>query len=288
MVETARFNFVLPPGRLIAGHVVEQNKTDYQNRPLTEDKWYRYIGVAVRKDQLGGSVNGQPVENVTALLTAMYQFGCMSVQQYPAVYARAQQFLAGDFSWKIKDGDLPNKEGKKSENAAGCFVFHMQTTLPIAACDSKNVTMDPAGIKRGYYVDVAGSMAWNNLSDNNAGVYMNPQIVRLLAFGPEIIGGPDAATAFAGVNVSNLPPGASAVPIGAGPSAGAPGAGLPGLPGVGGAAPAGLPGVGVPAAPMGGATGLPGAMGGLPPGTASPISGFHQGPGAGGLPPGIG
>jgi hypothetical protein len=290
-----RATIALPPGRLISGSMTEINKTDYQGRDLPENKWNRYIGVAISKvDQPGvptGLFNGVPTAGITDLLTKIWQFGCAAVAQQPHVLAHAQKFLSdpnANFAWKISDGDKPNKKGKLNPNAAGCWVFNFQTTLPIAACDNLNKTIDPALVKRGFYVDVAASLSWNKLTDDNAGIYLNPDIVRLLGYGPEIFGGPDADTAFAG-QAAVLPPGASALPV-----AGV-GAGAPGLPGVGGASAGGLPGVGatgggqtLPTASHGS---LPGVGGGLPGVGMAGAQPFHQAgvaPGGGGLPPGIG
>jgi hypothetical protein len=82
-------------------------------------------------------------------------------------------------------------------------------------------------------VDIAGSVALNGLTDNNAGIYMNPGVVRLVAEGEEIVGGIDPQAVFANhAAPMQLPPGAR--PLGSAPTlpagSGMPGVGMPGMP----------------------------------------------------------
>jgi hypothetical protein len=104
-------------------------------------------------------------------------------------------------------------------------------------------------------------------------LYVSPNLVELVAFGDEIVSGPDASKVFGGAAIASLPPGASATPIL--PAAGSAPNGLtpPGLPGIGGGTVAiggaagplpGLPGAALPA--VGSPPGLPGMPGlGAPP-----------------------
>src|SRR4030067_1021059 len=79
----------------------------------------------------------------------------------------------------------------------------------------RNVPMDPAHIKCGYYVDVAISIECNGNTDHTAGIYVNQEMVRLLGFGPEIISGPTPEQVF-GNRPAVLPAGASATPLSSG------------------------------------------------------------------------
>ncbi len=93
--------------------------------------------------------------------------------------------------------------------------------------------MPPEQIKTGYYVQVAGSVAGND-STQNPGVYLNHSMVALAGYGQEITSGPDPTAAGFGAGVA-APVGMSAVPL-AGLPTGAPAA----------ATPAALPAVALP------------------------------------------
>ena len=135
---------------------------------------------------------------------------------------------------------------------------------------------DPSEIKRGYYVTVPFSTSANGNMDHTAGVYLNPQTVCLVGFGPEIVGGPSLEQQ-----------------LGAGPGAYVP-AGMtqtPQLPS--GAAPAPTPApAGMPApATVGNGSGMPTpAASGMPTATGSggepPAYGGYMAPPAkgGGMP----
>jgi hypothetical protein len=127
-----------------------------------------------------------------------------------------QNFTFDGYSWKIKDGDAPNREGRVNDATAGCWVFYFSTSYPINACDRRdpiNPKIDPSEIKRGYYVDLVMNATSNGLSGGQEGVYLNPVWVGFVAYGEEIRGGVDANTAFGGAQPAQLPPGASRTPL---------------------------------------------------------------------------
>jgi hypothetical protein len=79
------------------------------------------------------------------------------------------------------------------KHGKGCWVVKFSTTLPIASAKFMGgvpTYCDPSEIKRGYYVTVPFSTSANGNMDHTAGVYLNPQTVCLVGFGPEIVGGP--------------------------------------------------------------------------------------------------
>ena len=103
------------------------------------------------------------------------------------------------FSWKIADGDEMRANSKTGEqelrwkHGQGCWIVKFSTTLPIASAKYQGgvpTYCDPSEIKRGYYVTVPFSTSANGNMDHTAGVYLNPQTVCLVGFGPEIVGGP--------------------------------------------------------------------------------------------------
>lgn len=220
-----------PVGRLVSGSWTEKKKTDHQNRPIDEDKQTYTFGLAIEKTH----------PDFPAFFQAVGQAAMAGYATNPAIQQRItawQQSLQG-FSGKIVDGDAPRANGSVNDNTKGCFVIYFSTSMNILAANSQNVSIDPASIKRGWYADVAATVSVNGLVDNNAGLYMNPVCIRLIAEGDEILGGMsvDQALENAPTAPTQLPPGAR--PVGSTPSAPA-SAGLPGT---------GMPGV-APAAPV--------------------------------------
>ena len=135
------------------------------------------------------------------------------------------------FTLKVKDGDGLDRNGKPNnvkEGFAGHWVVSFASAYaPKVVRETSPGTnvwetlTDPSSVKRGYYVRIAGSATGND-SPNTPGIYCNLDMIALIAFGQEIVSGPDAATAFGGT-AATLPAGASALPMGGGtmPPAGA-------------------------------------------------------------------
>lgn len=124
------------------------------------------------------------------------------------------------FSWKVEDGDsqMPNKKGKKNADREGFpghwIVKFRSGFLPKTYNADGSAAVPAETIRCGYYVQVNCTVAGN--SGESPGVYINPNMVALSGYGPEIIAGPDASEAgFGGVP---LPPGASAMPLGGMPA----------------------------------------------------------------------
>lgn len=225
-------------------------------------------------------------------------------QEWPALFPNGGACVNPMFAWKVKDGDGVDRNGKSNADKEG---FPGHWVISFASSYAPKVVRptspgvwetltDPQSLKRGYYVRIAGSITGND-SPQTPGLYTNLDMIELVGYGQEIVGGPDAATAFAAP--ATLPAGASAQPIAgatmpAGTPPGAPGGpgmmpppgGAPGAPGAVDAPPAapggqytgymGVPGAapGAPAAPLGAPTaGVPSSPGGVPsapPATNSP------------------
>ncbi len=243
---TERLNFHTPVGRFVSGSLTERRDKDQNNRPIEPDKQRFEFGVAIRKDDPG----------LMPMLQQIGQYAKGAYSHAPAVVARIDQWFTTmhGFSMKVSDGDKPNARGVVNPNTVGCFVIWYNTSMDVLAANASNQQIDIASIKRGWYVDVASNVSINGLLDHNAGVYMNPNCIRLIAEGDEILGGltVDAALENAPVASTQLPPGAR--PVGSTPqppaSSGAPGTGMAGLPGVSQG--------GVATAPVTGVGGLPG------------------------------
>ena len=257
--------FHTPVGRFVNGSLTELRDKDNNNRPIDPDKQRFEFGLAVRKDD----------PNLPAMFQQLRDYAKGGYASNPAVQQRIDawfQTMSG-FSMKISDGDKPAMStGKVNENTAGCFVLWFSTALPILTANAQNQQIDAASIQRGFYVDVAASAAVNGLVDHNAGIYLNPGCVRLIAEGDVIASTMSIDTVLqnAPAAPSQLPPGAR--PVGSTPqapaSSGVPGTGMPGMgapnPTPVAATPPATPAPGVP---------MPGVQGGTPPTNYAPVPG---------------
>lgn len=207
-------NTITPVGRFVSGSITEKRTIDYEGRALPEDKQNFQFGVAIRKDDPG----------IGAVFTYLHVAASNGHAAHPSV----ANFNLDGYSWKVKDGDKPNKDGKVSENTSGCYVFYFSSMYPIRTCDASNADVPATDVYRGAYVDMVMNANNNGLQGDRAGIYINPVFVRMVAHGKPIMGGVDAATAFGGATPAALPPGASATPLpGSAPSAAMTGAPQP-------------------------------------------------------------
>lgn len=250
-------------GRFVQGSITEVNKTDMQNRPLPEDKWSYFYAVAVRKDAPGAA------DTVTKVVHNAWHAYAQHPHVQTAIGAVAQDMNHPNFSLKIEDGDTHPKLREKPDIFGGCFVFKFGGKYPPRCFNAQNQEIPSTEIKRGYYVEVAFSTSENGNTDHTAGVYLNAQGIRLVAFGTEIISGPSAEQMFGNAAPTYLPPGASTTPPS--PSTAMPGSTPPtpggapqGAPGL----PPGVPGASAPPAP-------PSAPPAAPPGPQRPTDPTH-------------
>lgn len=254
--------FVTPVGRVIWGSLSELNTNNSDGKPEPDVSKHHYsFGLAILKNAPG----------LQELFGMFYQQAIAGYPNNPAMAQRIgnewQSGFAGNqggFKFKIKDGDRNEiKSGKPNPNAVGHYVIAFKSNFPIKCANTQNQEIDAKQVERGYFVDVAGSTLVNEKLDHTAGLYMNPNVVRLIAFGEKIMGGISIEDAFAGhAAPTQLPPGASATPV-------APAGGMPGFTPQGQALP-GMP-------PQGGGAIMPGG-----PGTAQPMApgGYAQPQGA--------
>lgn len=136
---------------------------------------------------------------------------------FPTLFDARGNCINPRFSWKIVDGDsqVPNEAGKipaQQEGFPGCWVVRFQSGFSVGekTYDSSNAPLPIGAIKRGSYIRVACSVTANG-DASKPGLYVNPNMVQLCGYGPEIVSGPDAGTAFAAP--VQLPAGASATPL---------------------------------------------------------------------------
>jgi hypothetical protein len=256
---------ISPIGRFVQGSLSLEVKNDpTTNKPKLDDQGQPikecFIALAIRKDDPG--------------LPAFYQ---AIVQQaradFPTLFDANGNCVHPQFAWKIQDGDGVDQSGKSVKDKpgfAGHFIFKLGTQF-LPKCyhagkyDPTQMIQNPHEvIKRGYYIRVNLQVRGNGVTvadrTKKPGMFLSPNLVELVAYGEEIVGGPDAAKVFgAAPTPTQLPPGASMTPVGA-PAATQmppmPGRmpALPGAPVAAPVAPAALPPM-HPAMPM--ATGLP-------------------------------
>jgi hypothetical protein len=257
----------LPAGRIVQGSPTFKQDKDPQGRPKEKPNWFLAVAVPKTDPEVGGIIN------------QIMQIAWAGYQSAPQVLEMIKPGLAGPFHWKIEDGDGSKAQGK--EGYAGCWVFKLSTSLGvISCCNAQNQLIDPSLVKCGYCVDVGISVDINKNVDSTAGVYLNPEMVRLLGYLPEIQSGPTPEQTFAG-RPATVPQGVSATPLS--PAGGM--VGFSGGAGTGGPVVGGTAGPGFPMSPAGGQA-VPGTAGpgpahsaGAPgfPATASPS---NQYPGA--------
>lgn len=148
--------------------------------------------------------------------------------EWPNMHKAASQVypngVPNGFSWKYKDGDSVDRQGKPYSNRegyAGCYVLTVSTEAfaPQVYKRESNGSfrlMEPHEVKCGDYVRVMLNVKANAPTDptHTPGIYVNPKGIEFVGYGPEIInGGLDPDEAF-GAPVAQLPPGASLTPIG--------------------------------------------------------------------------
>jgi hypothetical protein len=249
-------NFLTPVGRMIQGDLFElYDQKDTAGRPKLnkngEVQQSCFVGLAIPKGPEWDAFYGQLWQIANAA--------------WPGGQANNVDFVnpKAAFSWKIADGDLhPNYQGK--EGAAGCYIIKASNGfLPQVVNSNCQVIVDPNQAKKGYYYRLAISVKGNE-TQTNPGIYINCHMAQLVAYGQEIVSGPDANDVF-GTPVGALPAGASVNPI-------APSAAPAPAPGV---APAPAPGVAPAPAPAQTATHAP-HPGAVPAAPVAPVPGIPQ------------
>jgi hypothetical protein len=259
--------------RLVQGSMTLQTKNDMQTgKPKLDEHGQPikecFFAIAIEK-------TNPRVNELFAAMTATAR------AEFPHLFDAAGNCTHPQFAWKFQDGDGKDTTGKSVGDKAGFaghWIFKLATRYPpkcyrAGAYDPAQQLQDPDSIiKRGHFVRVNINIAGNGVKAddrvNKPGLYLSPNLVEWVAFGPEITSGPDASKVLgaAPVAAEALPAGASATPVGAPAASGVPGAALapPPMPGAASGPPVGAAPPLPPAAAVAGPP-IPGAVAAPPP-----------------------
>jgi hypothetical protein len=243
--------FTTPIGRLVWGSVSKAQTKDADGKPLVIKQ---------------GPDAGKPTQRF-AFGLAIWNTG---IAAWPA-----GQTGQPTFAWKVTDGDsqVPNRRNNKpcdQEGYKGHWILSFSSSFPPGTFNANGTApVDAAQIKTGFYVQVNGSVAGNQ-STQNPGMYLNHSMVALAGFGQEITSGPDPASAGFGANVA-APAGMSATPLAAMPVTGAPATPAAPLPAAQPAAPLPPPAPVVPVTPSAAILSPPAVAAAPPPPPAGPV-----------------
>ena len=264
--------FISPVGRLVQGSVLEGRTTDAQGKPLVVKTGPRagqpttqfFMAVAFKKTQPAWWMEGEFFAN-------LYNVGR---QGYPQHFGPDGACKHPRFAFKVMDGDGNDNDGNpnsQKEGFAGHWVVKFGSSFAPKAWMNGAYTVDPQAIKRGYFVRVVGSIE-PNIGSDVPGVYVNHNGVEFIAYGQEIVSGPNVGAMFAAAaRPAALPEGATMVPptpaVSAMPAPGSVPQMPPALPGPGGMAPPQMPAM-TPA--MGAPVAAPAQLPQMPPGMPAP------------------
>ncbi len=188
-------------GKVKLDQHTKQPRINKKGEPMVEFG----CGLAVQKVLMNQCAPGQPGEIWAAIHEEAYKL-------YPS------RQLPPGFAWKYKDGDGVDHNGQpfnQREGHAEHLIFALVTSIPIKFFrfeNGQNVMINE-GIKCGDYVQAAVTVkAHGAEGQGKAGLYLNPNAIRFLGYGTEIINAPSGDQIF-GSAMPAMPPGASATPL---------------------------------------------------------------------------
>jgi hypothetical protein len=207
----SNLNLTTPVGRLVMGSLYKPDTTDMTGKPLV-----------VRSGPNAGQPKVQYFFAVAIPKEAGHTHWAQTVWGKQIWNHGHAEFPAGNadnpsFAWKIVDGDsqVLNENNRKPcdrEGYPGNWVISFTSGFASKICnkDGSAAITEPDAIKLGYYVQVNCNVAGNG-GPPNAGIFINPSIVALSAYGEEIsyIGADPKA---AGFGAAPLPQGATTTP----------------------------------------------------------------------------
>ncbi len=192
-MSSEQVQFLTPVGRIVMGSIAEGRTTDQQGRPLTtlqgQPKTQYFIGLAVPKN----SPDWEPF---------WQQIVAIGQRDWPG-----GQWNTPGFAWKVLDGDTV----QNNPHCAGHYLIKMTSGFAPTCVDTANNPIDPTIVKRGYWVRCYVGVKGND-NTQKPGVYVNHELIQLVGYGEEIVGGTDPNQAFA-QPVAHMPAGVSQTPV---------------------------------------------------------------------------
>ena len=214
MKDNEFYGIITPVGRLVMGSLFKGQTTDSQGNPLLvkngpnagDPRTDYFCALAISKKDPGWPAFHEKLKAAAQVY-------------FPHLHAADGTFRGPNFSWKLIDGDsdVPNQNGKipnTREGFPGCYILSMSSGFPSAlrSQDGSQVITDENAAKPGYYYRAIVSIRGNG-STQRPGLFINHNAFQFVAYGPEIVFGPDHASALQAAPAPYLPPGASAEPV---------------------------------------------------------------------------
>ena len=203
-----------PVGRLVQGSLYNPNTTSMNGEPLIyktgskagQPRQEFYIAIAIPK-------NGESHWNQTSWGKVIWD---TAVASSPNMFQNGV-CIRDDFAFKVMDGDSQKYDQNGTvintkEGFAGNWVVKFTNGYPPKIYNASGTVelVEKDHVKRGYFIQVSSTVEGNN-DTSKPGVYLNFDLVAFSAFGEEIVGGVDVATAGFGQGTT-LPQGASTTP----------------------------------------------------------------------------
>jgi hypothetical protein len=175
------YDFLLTGARFVLGSLTEKQTKDQQGR----DRQSPILFAAFAVDKRTPGVDAH-IGNIIGY--ARHTYGFVPNGQHVGPRLQHPNFMAkSGFAWKLKDGDT-DPAWSQREGCRGCWIFLCQTSLDtIRCCDSNNAQLDPRAIELGDWVEVFIGVTVNGEVGDTAGLYLNPNGVRLTHKGQRII-----------------------------------------------------------------------------------------------------
>lgn len=202
--------FTTPAGRYVSGSIDQPKTKDHKGNPLIIKKG-NDAGKPTQKFDFGIAI---PKRGEASFKDAAW---CKPILDAALKAWPNGQWQLPAFSWKIIDGDstVPNTKMKRpcdSEGYPGHWIIYFSSNKAPQTVDrTGNSQIDPKSIKKGDWIQVAGSTIGNGDTDK-PGMYMNHSIVSFQWAGDPISSGPDPSTM--GFGATPPPAGASMTPTG--------------------------------------------------------------------------
>ena len=221
--------FLTPVGRLVQGDLLTPQTKDNKGQPLivktgpNKGQPTQRLFAAIAIPKTAGATHWMSDPNMQAFATVIYT---EAKNGYATLFNAQGQCTHPRFAWKITDGDGVDNDGKSNASKpghAGCWIVKFSSSFAPKVIMNGAYVNDPAAVKRGYFVRVAGNCSPNTGSDV-PGVYLNHEAVEFVAYGEEIRSGIDALAVFGAAPAAQLPPGATLTPPAPAGNGGLPGA----------------------------------------------------------------